>query len=105
MELLPSKKASESLLTLKGDFLSLSPISQVEVQASRQSQGAPVLVGIEECLFPTKAIALPVDSTAQGMSHPLPTWVTKTGPLGCTDALGTSSISSPVLAFGLQIHS
>ena len=52
-------------LTLKGDFLSLFPISQVEVQASRQSQGAPMLVGIERCLFPTKAIALPVDLTAQ----------------------------------------
>lgn len=53
----------------------------------------------------TKAVALPVDLTAQGVSHPLPPWVTETGPLGCTDALGISSISSPVLAFGLQIHS
>lgn len=80
------------------------PISQVEVQASRQSQGAPVLVGTKGCLFPTKAVAL-----LRGLDHigvpSSPYRVTKQDLLGCTQmALGISSISSPVLAFGLQIH-
>lgn len=67
--------------------------------------GCPYAGGHWKVFIPHQSYSPASGLDCTGVSHPFPTWVTKTGPLGCTDALGTSSISSPVLAFGLQIHS